>query len=72
MTPQFAIAAIRKNGFLVYKSQKSKDIVICKSSDYNSDKEFKNAVIKFSSKEAAEDFIKENKLVSVEAVEFII
>ena len=64
----FALSAIRKNGFLVYKNESGSDMTIRKRSDYPNDESFFKAVITFPTEQAAEDFIKDNHLVSVEAV----
>ena len=66
---QYALSAIRKNGFLVYCNKTGKEMVIRKRSDYKNDDEFKKYVLTFGSKTEAEDFIKDNKLVSIEVKE---
>lgn len=63
---QFALSAIRKNGFLVYKNEVSKDLTIRKRNEYPSEEAFKKAIIAFDTEEEAENFIKDNNLVSVE------
>lgn len=68
MKHRFALSTIRKNGFLVYKNEKSRDMTIRKRSEYQSHDAFKSAVISFSSEEEAENFIKDHNLVSVEVV----
>lgn len=69
MKTKFAIAAIRKNGFLVYKDSKSKEMMIRKKSEFAFPEKFYEAVVRFDSREEAEAFIKDNKMVSVEVVE---
>jgi hypothetical protein len=69
MKTQFAIAAIRKNGFLVYKDPKSKEMMIRKKSEFVFPEKFYEAVVRFNSREEAEAFVRENEMVSVEIVE---
>ena len=69
MKTQFALAAIRKNGFLVYKDPKSKEMMIRKKAEFAFPEKFYEVVIRFNSREEAEAFVRENEMVSVEIVE---
>lgn len=69
MKKRFLLTAIRKNGLLVYKNEKKKEMVIRKRNDFENEAEFEKTLISFTSKEEAEAFIKENKLASIEVIE---
>ncbi|MBK7099942.1 MAG: hypothetical protein IPH58_18620 [Sphingobacteriales bacterium] len=53
----------------MYKDSKSKEMMIRKNQNLHFLKKFYEAVVRFDSREEAEAFIKDNKMVSVEVVE---